>query len=129
MNIEHIGMCVSNPIQMGNWYKKNLGFRILKAAGNDSVGVVFLIDSTNKTILEIGRLPDEPIMDFDSIAPIQFHIVVECDNPTEEGKRLAAQAARYIGECPRNSYPGEKVFIRDPWGMGIQLVNRKEKLT
>ncbi len=129
MDIEHIGMCVSNPIQMGNWYKENLGFRALKVAGNDSEGVVFLVDSANKTVLEIGRLSDEPIMDFDSIAPIQFHIAVECKNPIEEGKRLVAQGAHYVGECPRNSYPGEKVFVRDPWGMGIQLVNRIEKLT
>ena len=128
MKIEHIGFGVSNPIQMGNWYKEHLGFRVLKTAGDDADGVVFLIDSKDKTILEIGRLPDEPIMDFDSIKPIQLHIAIECENPKEEAERLLAAGAKFVGECPRNSYPGERVFIRDPWGMGIQLVSRRDKL-
>ena len=129
MNIEHIDMCVSNPIQMWDWHKDNLGFRVLKVAGNDSSAVVFLIDSANETILELGKLRNVPTMDFSTIMPIQFHIVIERENSIKEGKRLVAQGARYIGECPRNSYPGEKVFVRDPWGMGIQLVNRIERLT
>ena len=128
MKIEHIGICVSNPIQMGNWYRENLGFRILRAEGSDTGGVVFLIDSEDKTVLELGRLPEIPPLDVRSFLPVQFHIAVECVEPLAEAQRLVAAGAKLVGESPRNSYPGEKILVRDPWGMTIQLLNRKEKL-
>jgi hypothetical protein len=128
MKIEHIGICVSAPIQMGKWYRDNLGFQILRTSGTDTEGVVFLLDSEGKTVLEFGRLSEIPPLDVRSFLPVQLHIAVECAEPIREAKRLVAAGAELVGESPRNAYQGEKILVRDPWGMTIQLLNRKEKL-
>ena len=35
LNIEHIGICVAAPISMGEWYRDNLGFKIILCAGDN----------------------------------------------------------------------------------------------
>lgn len=128
MKIEHIGICVAAPISMGEWYRDNLGFKVIRYAGNDVDGVSFVVDSEGKTVLELGKLPEGPPLDARSLLPLQLHIAVECENPSAEAERLTSAGAELVGESPRNSYEGEKVLIRDPWGYTIQLVNRKSKL-
>ena len=128
MKIEHIGICVAAPISMGEWYRDNLGFKIIRSAGDDIDGVSFVVDGEGKTILELGRLPEGPPLDGRSLLPLQLHIAVECEDPSAEAERLIDAGAELLGESPRNRYKGEKILIRDPWGYTIQLVNRKDKL-
>ncbi len=128
MNIEHIGICVTAPISMGKWYRDNLGFRIIRSAGDDTDGVSFVIDGESNTILELGKLPEGPPLDGRSLLPLQLHIAIECEDPTTEAERLIDVGAELVGESPRNKYKGEKILIRDPWGYTIQLVNRENKL-
>ena len=113
---------------MGKWYQDHLGFKIVHCAGNDVDGVSFLTDDEGKTILELGRLPEGPPLDGQSLLPLQLHIAVECEDPNTEAERLLHAGAEFLGESPRNKYKGEKLLIRDPWGFTIQLVNRKDKL-
>ena len=127
MRIEHVGICVAAPISMGNWYRDNLDFSILWQSGNDVEGVSFISDNDG-TVLELGKLAEGPPLDAYSLKPLQLHIAIECDNPTTEAERLVSVGATLIGESPRNSYKGEKVLVRDPWGYVIQLLNRATKL-
>ena len=113
---------------MGEWYRDNLGFEIIRRAGDDKEGVSFVVDSAGQTVLELGRLPEGPPLDPHTLSPLQLHIAVACDDPTAEAKQLVAAGAELIGESPRNAYKGEKVLLRDPWGFVIQLINRKDKL-
>ena len=128
MNIEHIGLCVAAPITMGNWYRDHLGFRILWCAGDDNEGVSFITDSADKTVLELGKLREGPPLDPLALLPLQLHLGIECDDPVAEAERLISVGAELIGESPRNSYQGEKILVRDPWGFVIQLLNRQNKL-
>jgi catechol 2,3-dioxygenase-like lactoylglutathione lyase family enzyme len=128
MKIEHVGICVPAPVSMGYWYRDHLGFEMLMQAGDDRDGVSFISDGEG-TVLELGRLPEGPPLEARSLAPLQLHIAVDCDVPVREAERLVAAGATLVGESPRNSYPGEKVLVRDPWGFVLQLVNRKRKLS
>ncbi len=127
MNIEHIGFLSHEPIQMGQWYKDNLGFRIIIVDGSDSDGVVFLEDD-NGTVLEIGNLPGISPVDFRLHHPLSFHLAIECLSPENEAKRLVEAGAELVGESLKNAHKGEKILVRDPWGLTIQLLNRKIKL-
>jgi catechol 2,3-dioxygenase-like lactoylglutathione lyase family enzyme len=113
---------------MGEWYRDNLGFKILRRAGDDVDGVSFVVDGEGKTVLELGKLPEGPPLDGRSLLPLQLHIAVECEDPNAEAERLISAGAELLGESPRSSYKGEKILIRDPWGYTIQLVNRKNRL-
>jgi hypothetical protein len=127
MRIEHVGICVDAPVSMGNWYRDNLDFSILWQAGDDIDGVSFISDNDG-TILELAKIPEGPPLDAYSLEPLQLHIAIECSDPTTEAERLISAGATLIGESPRNSYPGEKILVRDPWGYVIQLLNRATKL-
>src|SRR5512138_2460935 len=128
LRIEHIGICVAAPISMGEWYRDHLGFQIVRSVGNDIDGVSFVVDDEGNTILELGRLPEGPPLEGQSLFPLQLHIAVACEDPAAEAERLCHTGAKLLGESPRNHYKGEKILIRDPWGYTIQLVNRKNKL-
>lgn len=128
MRIEHVGLCLPAPISMGHWYKDHLGFEILRSEGDDAEGVCFIVDSAGQTVLELGKLAEGPPLDPRALRPLQLHIAIECDDPTTEAQRLVAAGAEWVGESPRNAYPGEKVLVRDPWGFVIQLLNRQSKL-
>ena len=127
MMIEHIGLLSSTPIQMGHWYGKHLGFRIITEAGTDADGVIFVEDDSG-TVIEIGHLPGIFPMEFKSHHPLSFHLAIECSCPEDEAKRLVEAGAELVGESLRNAYKGEKILVRDPWGLAIQLINRKTKL-
>ena len=42
--IEHIGICVENPIEMANWYHEVLGFNIQFSAEDEEKAVAFFRD-------------------------------------------------------------------------------------
>lgn len=128
MSIEHIGFCVDEPYRMANWYVENLNFRIIKKGGSETDGVVFIEDSKGKTILELYNVPGIKKMNFSTFVPLQFHIGIEVTNPLEKAKELVKSGAKLVGESIRNSYKGEKYLIRDPWGLTLQILNRKPKL-
>jgi catechol-2,3-dioxygenase len=56
--IEHIGICVKNPVEMANWYQRVLGFKIKFAAQDEDKGVAFIMDSSDKIMLELGKIPN-----------------------------------------------------------------------
>ena len=128
MRIEHIGLCVSNPIKMGRWYRENLGFKILRELGNDNDGAIFMQDDEG-TVIEIARVPEIAPLDFKPMDPLLIHLAIECDDPAKEAKRLVEAGAEMLGESIRNDYRGEKILVRDPWGgLTIRAVNRKSRL-
>lgn len=128
MKIEHIGICVSNPLKMGRWYSEYLGFKILRELGIDSEGVIFIEDDSGN-VIEIGNIPEVKPVDLSLLSPLAVHLAIECDNPALEAERLLKAGAEMVGESVRNEYKGEKILLRDPWGkLTIQLINRKTKL-
>jgi hypothetical protein len=128
MKVEHIGLIVKYPIDMGKWYVENLGFKMLRCIGDNQHGASFIQDPEGNTVIEFGSLPESKPLDFHAFDPVQIHLAIECENPIQEAERLAKVGGNYLGECSGNEYPGEKVFVRDPWGLSIQLLNRKVKL-
>ena len=128
MGIEHIGLSVSAPLSMADWYCSHLGFKILHTAGKESDGVAFIVDDAGETVLELFKLPEWEPLPFGDFAPIQFHIAIDCKKPYETAMALVNHGAEFVGEAPRNAYKGEKYLVRDPWGTVIQLVDRAKKL-
>jgi hypothetical protein len=54
--IDHIGISVDKPIEMANWYHETLGFNIKFSAEDEEKGVAFLIDCSDKVMLELGKI-------------------------------------------------------------------------
>jgi hypothetical protein len=128
MKIEHIGFLVSEPISMGNWYKKHLNLKIIKSFGNNEEGAVFLKDVETGTILEFGKLKEIPNFNYNELDPLQVHIAIECKDPLRLAKKLESAGAVIIGDSPKAEANNERILLKDPWDFTIQLINRVSKL-
>jgi glyoxylase I family protein len=127
MQLEHIGLCIQQPISMAEWWVAHLGFTFIRKAGTDEDGVAFIRDAQG-TVIEFGRLEEVPCLNLAGLESIQLHFAIDCDDVVGEAQRLVAHGAVLVGESPRNAYPNEKLILRDPWGACIQLIHRREKL-
>jgi glyoxylase I family protein len=123
--IEHIGICVENPIEMANWYHEVLGFNIKFSAEDEEKAVAFLTDGSDRIMLELGKVPDVLPLTKGMSHHLQFHIALKSDDPDKEAEFLVSKGATFIEKCPIKM-PGENlVVLSDPWGNTIQLVRRR----
>lgn len=128
MLFEHIGISVADPLEMADWYEKNLGFtvkrRVHKGPGMDAV---FIQDESGKILLEILSLPGEKTTAQLVTLPAKLHYAFLSDDPYAESDRLQKAGAVFVSKGPAEN--GEiLLFLKDPWDNYIQLVKRAEPL-
>ena len=73
--------------------RKEPGFHILRELGTNTEGVIFMEDD-HGNVIEIACVPELPTLNFKSLNPLLIHSAVECENPSEEAKRLVEAGAR-----------------------------------
>jgi hypothetical protein len=122
--IEHIGFCVKNPIEMANWYQNVLGFKIKFAAQDEEKGVAFITDSSEKVMLEIGKIPNVLPLTNKLDHHLQFHIALRSDNPDKDAEYLMSMGATFIERCPIKRSGENLIVLSDPCGNTIQLAKR-----
>ena len=128
MKIEHIGFIVPSPVSMGEWYSENFSLEILRKLGNDEQGVVFLKDPESGTVLEFAKLKEIDPVSYRSLPDLQIHLAFESENPREFSRKLEKAGAEFIGESPKAEAENERFLLKDPWGVTIQIINRKNRL-
>lgn len=122
--IEHIGLSVSDPIAMAEWYARVLGFHIVFSGADQEKAVAFVGDASGNCMLELGRLPGiEPLQSVQS-HPLQLHIALASDHPAQDADYLIAHGASFIEEATFKRPGEELLLLRDPWGNSIQLAKR-----
>ena len=125
MKIEHIGLCVKEPISMANWYVANLGWVIRRTNGTDQKGLAFVSDPAQETMLELFSNGFTPPLDPAAMSPLMLHIAVKSSDPVADLARLVKAGALYVEGDPKPASGDALVLLRDPWGMVIQLARRQ----
>jgi catechol-2,3-dioxygenase len=122
--IEHIGICVDEPIEMANWYQDTLGFNIKFCAKFNEKGVAFITDGSNRVMLELGKIPGVSPLAGRLNHHLQLHIALRSEDPDQDAQYLVSKGASFIEKCPIKR-PGENLIVlSDPWGNTIQLARR-----
>ncbi len=123
MRIEHIGLQVSDPKAMADWYREHLGF-VCKRAGDPPVSVRFLADEGGQVMVEIYNNPAVPPPDYFRVDPLILHLAFRCEDIPATLERLVQAGATV--ESPLQTIPnGDRLaMLRDPWGVPIQLAQR-----
>jgi catechol 2,3-dioxygenase-like lactoylglutathione lyase family enzyme len=126
MNIEHIAINVADPWRVADWYVRHLGLQVARKGGGPVFGH-FLADSAGKVVLEIYH-QNAPVPDYASIDPFVFHIAFITPDVAADRARLIAAGGKADGGI--NHAPNGDVlcFVRDPWGIVIQLARRSTPL-
>ncbi len=128
MKIEHIALNVPDPAAIAEWYVANLGMQVVRQSGAPTY-TTFLADGDGDTVLELYRFEGAPLPDYAAQDPMVLHVAFAATGAVEQAKRLAGAGAQLVGE-PRTTDGGDTlIFLRDPWGIALQLVERSAPLT
>lgn len=127
MRIEHIALNVPESIEQTQWYVQHLGMKIIRQV-NDPAQTHFIADENGHVVLEFYTRPQSTIPDYFNMHPLALHIAFVVDNFDSEYTRLIEAGATPIGDIEETATGDRLVFLRDPWGVCIQLAYRTKPL-
>jgi catechol 2,3-dioxygenase-like lactoylglutathione lyase family enzyme len=127
MKMEHIGIQVKDAEEVARWYCENLGFTVKRSVDGDAP-VRFIADSGGAILFEMYHNPNVLLPDYASMDPMVLHFAFNCaDVPATVGALVEAGAS--LVKAPITTEAGDELaMLRDPWGLPIQLANRKSAL-
>ena len=126
MKLEHVALNLPDPKAAAAWYTENLGLRIVKANGTAPFEH-FLADDSG-SVLEFYANPAAELPDYAAMNPFTLHLAFTADDLTVTHENLLGAGATTAGEMMTTPAGDQIVFLRDPWGVALQLVSRKKPL-
>jgi glyoxylase I family protein len=127
LKIEHIALNVAEAAKMAKWYVAHLGLTIVRDVG-DANQTTFLADDSKQAVIELYTNPIAAVPDYAATSPYILHIAFLVDNIETERDRLLAAGATLAGDLLTLPSGDQLLFLRDPWGVAIQLVKRTKPL-
>jgi len=127
MNLEHFAINVPDAPALAKWYVENLGMRIVQESASAPF-IHFLADESG-SMIEIYSNPNGTMPDYASMDPFALHIAFTPDDIEAKIAELLEAGATKEGELNDKMFAGVKLqFMRDPWGICLQLVHRDKAL-
>jgi glyoxylase I family protein len=127
MPIEHVALNVPDPVALADWYARHLGMTVVRAVSGPPF-TRFLADDAGRTVLEVYGHTAAPVPDYPAQHPLVLHVAFTSNDVAADRERLVAAGAAPDGEISRTPGGDEMTFVRDPWGVVIQLVRRAAPL-
>ncbi len=127
MKIEHIAFVVDDPDVVAKWYCDNLGMRIVRQ-GPPPIKMTFVADSEGETMYELYHQPEVETPDYASMHHLALHFAYSTEDIDADFARLKAAGATVVQEPTPTDAGDTLAMLRDPWGVCVQLVHRKEKM-
>lgn len=122
MKLEHIALNVSDARAAAKWYEDHLGMRIVKSF-DDPPYIHFLADEDG-SMIEIYSNPAGEVPAYKEMSPFTLHLAFAVDDMAAEHERLLNAGAESIGPIETTPAGDLLAFLRDPWGVTLQLVRR-----
>jgi glyoxylase I family protein len=127
MEIEHMALNVPDPVAMADWYTEHLGMRVVRSVPGPP-HTRFLADGSGRVVVEFYRQTVAPVPDYRAMDPFVLHLAFLTADVRGTRERLLAAGAASAGEVTATPAGDELTFLRDPWGVPIQLVRRASPL-
>lgn len=127
MNIEHMALNVADPVRMAEWWVRHLGMRVARRVDGPT-NTHFLADESGRTVLELYHQSRAPVPDYFAMDPFVLHVAFTAPNLAAERDRLLAAGATSASEVTPTPAGDVLAFLRDPWGVTVQLVQRAQPL-
>jgi catechol 2,3-dioxygenase-like lactoylglutathione lyase family enzyme len=127
VDIEHFALNVPDPVAAARWYTLHLGMSVVRAL-REAPFTHFLADGSGRVVVEMYGHTRAPTPDYAAMDPLVFHIAFRTDDVRGTRERLLAAGARSAGEVVVTPTGDEMTFLRDPWGVALQLVQRATPL-
>jgi hypothetical protein len=88
----------------------------------------FLADEAGRVVVELYGNAKVPVPDYRAMDPFVFHIAFATADVRGTRERLLAAGATSAGEVTVTPAGDEMTFLRDPWGVALQLIRRAKPL-
>ncbi|MDW8327835.1 MAG: VOC family protein [Anaerolineales bacterium] len=123
MKLEHIAFNVADPVAVARWYTEHMRLTIIRNYG-PPLHAHFLASAPGQPMIEFYHNPADPVPDYAALHPVRHHIAFVVDDIAAERARLLAAGCTPFDEPTTNAAGDTLVFLRDPWGLALQLVKR-----
>ena len=127
MKIEHVAYQVPEPVALADWYVEHLGLRVARSTEGPG-WARFLADDSDAVMVEVYRNPNVAVPDYHAIDPLMLHLAFQTDDVTGTRDRLMAAGATPVGDVVVSDAGDHLAMLRDPWGLAIQLVRRRDPM-
>jgi glyoxylase I family protein len=127
MNIEHVALNVPDPVGMAAWYVQHLGLRVLRKQ-EQSPFTHFVADQAGRVVLELYCHTKATMPSYASLEPLTLHIAFLADDVAHERQRLLDAGGTPAGDIVTTDSGDVMTFVRDPWGVTVQLVKRAKPM-
>ncbi len=127
MNLEHVAYNIADPIGAADWYCKNLGMTIARQFGPPANGR-FILDKRGKMMIEFYNNPKAQFPDYKNLHPVALHIAFTVDDVVATRAALLKAGGIADGEVATNDDGDQLAFVRDPWGLTLQLLKRAKPM-
>ncbi len=122
MRIEHIAFNVPDPRAAADWYVAHLGMRLVRSGPAPKHGR-FVADAAG-IMIELYDDPDDRHFDLRGLGAPTFHLALVSADLDADLKRLVEAGAGRIGEVNVTARNDRLAFLRDPFGLVLQLAQR-----
>jgi glyoxylase I family protein len=127
MKLEHAAYQVADPPAVARWYVEHLGLRIKRQQDASPWGC-FLADDGDAAMLEFYNNPRAVVPDYRAIDPLVLHLAFKADDVAATRTRLLAAGATAEGDLVVTDGGDTLCMLRDPWGLAIQFVKRRNDM-
>jgi glyoxylase I family protein len=127
MKIEHVALNVLEPAKVARWYVEHLGMRLVRSS-SESPYIHFVADSMGSSVIELYCNPLAAVPDYAAMHPVTLHLALVVEDMPAERARLLAAGATAEGEIATMPNGDQLAFVRDPWGVTLQLAQRVKPL-
>ena len=126
MNIEHFALNVPDPVALAEWYVRHLGMRVVRSVA-EPPHTRFLADEAGRVVMEVYR-QKAPVPDYFAMDPFVLHVAFVAADVAGARERLVAAGGTAVGEVVTTPAGDVLAWVRDPWGVPLQLVKRSRSL-
>lgn len=127
MRLEHTALNVEDAPATAAWWVEHLGLQIVRADASPPY-MTFLTDGQG-SMIELYTNPKAPVPNYAAMHPLELHLAFEVEGDIEEAHQsLLKGGAEAFDEVVTTPLGDQLTFIRDPWGVPLQLVKRAKRM-
>ena len=123
LRFEHLATNVPEPVKTADWYKDNLGMKIMRP-GTPPTFTTFIADPGENMMFEFYHNEDAAAFNPAQYNNLSLHIAFLVSD-INKIKASLIEAGATVADDLRKTDSGDQVLtLRDPWGLPIQFVER-----
>jgi catechol 2,3-dioxygenase-like lactoylglutathione lyase family enzyme len=127
MRVEHVAFQVDDPNAVSKWYCDNLGMRQVRQ-GPGPTFMTFLADDGDNVMFEIYNNSEVETPDYSAQNPLLLHLAFSSEDVDGDRGKLIAAGATPVGGVWHREDGDVLAMLRDPWGLAVQVLSRKEPM-